>query len=291
MKKKFLLIVCFLIAFLGFSQETYNIDGESLQLKTEIDGKLDLLWTITNQKYRYFVKTEDGNIQELVNSKDENNNYQEEYKQVLNSLTGKPAGKVNLTLPSLKTYIDSYNLSQDSGYQTQDEHVKLATRLGAFVGMTNSPFVDNPENSIVPYFGAELEFFSENKLPRHAGFFSIRHQLDSDDFDYTATQLAIGYRYRFINKPSFNIYGNLKIATYTFSSGTFIEEDPDSPGTFYTIEDSGSSLKTPFTFGLGADIKLGNGYLTLAYQEIVALFLDMQGNFPIDFAVGYKFNL
>lgn len=291
MKQILSLFVLFLISISAIAQESYTINGETLQLKTEIDGKLDLLWTVDKQHYRYFIRTEDGKIQELLNTKGEDNHYQEEYKSLLNLITGNSADKVNLTVPSLKEFIDSYNISADSNYQTQNERVKLATRLGAFVGMTNSPFIDNPENSIVPYFGAEVEFFSKNKLPRHAGFFSVRHQLDSDDFDYNATQLAIGYRFRFINKEKLNIYGNLKAITYTFSSGTFIVEDPDTPGTYYTVEDSGSTFKAPFIFGLGADIKLGNGYITLAYQEIFAIFLDMQGNFPIDFAVGYKFNL
>ncbi|MCB0425796.1 MAG: hypothetical protein KDD16_00545, partial [Mangrovimonas sp.] len=105
------------------------------------------------------------------------------------------------------------------------------------------------------------------------------------------TQLAIGYRYRFINKPKFNIYGNLKIVTYSFTNFEVTYEDTDNPGTFITEDKSGSTFEAPFIFGLGADIKLGKGYITLAYQEIVALFLDMHGNFPIDFAVGYKFNL
>ena len=286
--KKLLLFACLIFTFSAVAQKDYIVNGETLELKTEVDGTLDLLWTITNQQYRYFVQTEDGNIQELLNTK-EGKNYREEYKTILSSLTGQSTKNVNLTLPSLKSYIDTFNVSQDSNYQTQDEHIKLASRLGAFVGMSNSPFIDNPENSIVPYFGAELEFFSENKLPRHAGFFSLRHQLSNDDFDYSATQLAIGYRFRFINKERINIYGNIKAITYTFSEGTFVVEDND--GETYIIEDSGSTFKAPFIFGLGADFKLGNGYLTLMYQEIFAIFLDLQGNFPVDFSLGYKFNL
>lgn len=286
--KKLLLFACLIFTFSAVAQKDYIVNGETMQLKTEVDGTLDLLWTITNQQYRYFVQTEDGNIQELLNTK-EGKNYREEYKTILSSLTGQSAKNVNLTLPSLKSYIDAFNISQDPNYQTQDEHIKLASRLGAFVGMSNSPFIDNQENSIVPYFGAELEFFSENKLPRHAGFFSLRHQLSNDDFDYSATQLAIGYRFRFINKERINIYGNIKAITYTFSEGTFVVEDND--GETYTIEDSGSTFKAPFIFGLGADFKLGNGYITLMYQEIFAVFLDLQGNFPVDFSLGYKFNL
>ena len=238
MKKTLILISCIFLTYIASAQKNYTINGETIELKTEIEGKLDLLWTIVDEHYRYFVKTEDENIQELVNTKGDNNKFQEEYKQVLTSLTGQSADKVSLTLASLKTYIDDYNIASDSSYQSQNERIKLKTRLGAFVGLTNSPFVDNPENTTVPYFGAELEFFSENKLPRHAGFFSVRHQLDNDDFPYSETQLALGYRYRFVNKPNFNIYGNLKIATYSFSKTEYVYEDTDNPGTFLTADQS-----------------------------------------------------
>ena len=288
--KKMLFYVCLLFAFSTFAQKSFTVNGESLELKTEVDGALDLMWTITDRHYRFFVKTEDGTIQELTNTKN-GKNYQEEYKTVLSSITGKSAENVNLTLPSLKSFIDAYNLSKDSEYQSQNERIKLAARLGAFVGMSNSPFIDNPENSKVPFFGAELEFFSENKLPKHAGFFSLRHQLSNDDFEYSATQLAIGYRFRFINQTAFKFYGNVKIATFSLSKYEVTFEDSDNPGVFITENESSYTLEAPFIFGLGADIKLGHGYLTLFYQELFAVFLDLQGNFPIDFSIGYKFNL
>jgi len=46
-----------------------------------------------------------------------------------------------------------------------------------------------------------------------------------------------------------------------------------------------------FIFGLGADIKLGSGYLTLVYDSLFGVFIDSKDNFPVDFAVGYKFDL
>jgi len=45
-------------------------------------------------------------------------------------------------------------------------------------------------------------------------------------------------------------------------------------------------------FGLGADFKIcDSSYITFVYDSIFALLRDNEGNFPIDFAVGYKFNL
>ena len=63
------------------------------------------------------------------------------------------------------------------------------------------------------------------------------------------------------------------------------------PNTLIEIEDSGSTLRAPFIFGLGADFKLGNGNISIIYDSLFALALDNKDNFPIDFSVGYKFNL
>ncbi|WP_370002266.1 hypothetical protein [Winogradskyella sp.] len=69
--KKIFLILIFSFAFqLNHCQETYAINGETLELKTEIDGKLDLLWNIIDGEYRYFVRTENDDIIELKNKSD-----------------------------------------------------------------------------------------------------------------------------------------------------------------------------------------------------------------------------
>jgi len=36
---------------------------------------------------------------------------------------------------------------------------------------------------------------------------------------------------------------------------------------------------------------LGNGYLFFTYNDIVGLGIDSNGEFPVDFTLGYKFNL
>ena len=106
MKKLILLIILIVSCYTGFAQNMYTVNNESIELKTEVEGTLDLLWNIFNGKYRYFVRSSDGNIQELKNTKNaETHKYQEEYKTVLDELTqdyGITADKVNLTLFSLK---------------------------------------------------------------------------------------------------------------------------------------------------------------------------------------------
>ncbi|PWK19006.1 hypothetical protein [Xanthomarina spongicola] len=294
--KKLVFILCLLLSFMSLkAQETYTVDGETLQLKTEVDGNLDLLWNIIDGQYRYFVRTENGSIQELVNTKNpDTKKYQEQYKTTLNQLTkdyGLSAEKVNLTLASLKDYINMYNSTSDLNY-SYEPRAKLKSRLGVFGGVTNQPFVNNPNNTSVPFFGAEFEIYGDSRFKRHAGYFNLRTALEADDFKYASTELGLGYRFRFINKSNFSIYGNLTFVTYTFYNQTTTYEDSTNPGSYITEDQSGSNLEAPFIFGLGSDIKITkNGYLTLAYNNLFALFIENQGNFPIDFALGFKFNL
>lgn len=278
----------FCLAFqLNYSQETYTVNGETLELKTEIDGKLDLLWNVIDGKYRYFVKTEDSTITELKNTKDDNNDYQEEYKSTLSSLTnGNSTDKLKLTLYSLRNYIDSYNASVDTSYTSTSTESNVQFRLGFSGGITNNPFVGNPDNTKTPLIGAELEIYEANVLPRHSGFLQARHAFENDDFKYNTSELSLGYRFRFINKETFSIYGQVKFATVNFSNFTFLDEND------MEVDSNETSFDIPFIFGVGSDIKVGNNsYITIIYGELFALLLDNQGNFSTDIAIGYKFNL
>ena len=71
----------------------------------------------------------------------------------------------------------------------------------------------------------EFEFYAKVVKPKQTGYFSIAHTFENPKIKYTSTQLALGYRYRFINQAVFNIYGDLKFATYTISKETFILPD------------------------------------------------------------------
>lgn len=290
--KKFIILLS-LLAFCSVAnaQQTYSVGNETLELNTEVEGTLDLLWNTINNQFRYFVRTNNGTITELKNTKGSNKKFQEEYKTELTDLTSLDASKVNLTTYSLKNFIDNYNKSKDANYVKNDSKSKLKLRLGFFGGVSNSPFVFNPNNEITPFVGSELEVVSDNITSGHAGFISLKHNFESDEFQYSATQFALGYRYRFINKTNFNIYGQSKFATLTANNSTTIIPDPDNVGSFITSENSSIDFDAALIFGLGADVKLGNGYLTLVYDSLFAVFIDNQDNFPIDFAIGYKFNL
>lgn len=294
--KKIVFILCLLFSFTHTkAQESYTVNGETIQLKTEVDGNLDLLWNVIDGQYRYFIRTEAGTIEELKNTKNpDTRKYQEEYKTTLNSLTqeyGLTADKVNLTLVSLKDYINIYNSTSDLNYSFEPRS-KLQTRIGVFGGITNQPFIYNPNNTTVPFFGAEFEIYSDTSFKRHAGYFSLRSALEDDEFKYSATELGLGYRFRVINKPSFSFYGNVTFVTYTFVNETISYENPSNPGSYISEDQSSSNLEAPFIFGLGSDIKvIKNGYITLAYNNLFAFFIENQGNFPTDFALGFKFNL
>jgi hypothetical protein len=290
MNKIIITLVFTLLSITCFAQMTHTIDGKSYELTEEITGKASLFYVISEGEYRYFIK-KDNSLTELSNTKDENGKYQSEYKEILSILTadaGMDISKVNLTLGSLRTYIDNYNKASDIDYRLQAERPETKARLGIFGGVSNNPFVRNPNNTIVPIFGAEAEVY-DAKRSRHSLGVLFKQSLKADDFKYSSSQFGLFYRFRVVNKESFSIYPQATFATYTFSKS----ETTTTIGTTTTLtKSSGSALDAPIILGLGADIKLGNGYITVSANEIFALInFDNQGNTPVDLRLGYKFNL
>lgn len=289
MKKLGLILLLFCTFSSAFSQKDYKINGKSYQLKTEVEGSIDLLWNIIDGNYRYFV-TKDDKIEELTNTKTDNGSYQQEYIKTLSQLTGKSEinpKEVKLTLPSLRNFINSYNASVDSNYAIPESKINMKSRLGFFGGITNNPFVENPDNVSTPLFGAELELFDDNMAKRHAVFFQLTHVLESDELKFSTTEIALGYRFRFIYTEKFNMHANLKLVTLSFSNSTTTLEEGGEP-----LDKSATSFDAPVIFGLGADIKISeNSFITFYYNELFALSLDNQGNFSTNIALGYKFNL
>ncbi len=292
--KKFFLFLYFLFSYtLIHAQASYTVNGETLQLKTEVEGTLDLLWNIIDDEYRYFIRTSDNTITELVNTRDDNDNYNEQYKTTLANATsgaGNSTDKVNLTLPSLITYIEAYNKSQDANFKSTHFKSKAQLRLQVFGGITNSPFVNNPENIKTPVFGAELEVSEGKESPRHSGFIQIRHVLDDEEsFPYSTTELSLGYRFRFIRSRGFNLFADVKVATVNISKGRISESEGL---VVYNKEATNTAFDVPFVFGIGADIRISNrSFITLGYNQLFAVLLDNQGNFSTDVTLGYKVQL
>ena len=289
---KFIIITVFaiLLSVSSFAQITHKIDGKSYDLTEEITGKASLYYTIIDEEYHYFIKKDD-NLTELTNTKDDNGKYQGEYKEILSILTadaGMDISNVNLTIGSLRKYVDNYNKFSDIDYRLQAERPVTKARLGFFGGVSNNPFIKNTNNTIVPIFGAEAEVYDE-KRSRHSLGLAFKQSLKADEFDYTSSQFGIFYRFRVIHKEAFSIYPQATFATYTFSNSKTTTNDG---GTITTIKSSGSALDAPIILGLGADIKLGKGYITLSANELFALIeFENNGNFPLDLRLGYKFNM
>lgn len=273
-----------------YAQQQYTIDGKTYDLKTDVDGPLTLLWNTIDGEYRYFSKKE-NEISELKNTK-EQGRYQEEYKDVLQKQTADvniSSEKVNLTLPSLHSFFVEYNKLRNPNYTETEKNIELQFRLGGFVGVTNSVYTENIDNALQAVVGLELEMVDVIKLKRHAMVLGFRQTFESSDYKYSASQLSLNYRFKFIKSPKFDMYVNAKFVTLTY----FKKETIIIPfGGLATIEtDSGSDFNAPLTFGIGADYKVGNGYITFNYNDIVGLSVDSNGEFPIDFSLGYKFNL
>lgn len=293
MKKKLFCFCAIFVIYFSEAQESYNINGETITLKTEVDGHLDLLWNVIDNQYRYFIRTSDNTITELTNTRNDEGDYQEEYKTTLANATNGAisAAKVNLTLPSLITYIETYNKQQDAGFTSTHPKNKLDLRLAIFGGITNSPFVNNPDNAITPVFGAELEVAQDKEQPRHSGFLQLRHVFkDEDKFPYETTELSLGYRYRFFSNDKFNIFADVKAATLNISKATVVRVDEDDNP--YLEDISETAFDVPFVFGLGVDFKISDrGFVTFGYNQLFAAFLDNQDNFSTDFTIGYRFKL
>jgi hypothetical protein len=290
MKHVFLTFAFLLTLHIGVSQETYTVNNETLTLKTEVEGDLDLLWTSGDDGvFRYFVKKEDNSIVELKNTKT-GKDYNREYITTLFTLTQTNASDTKYTLYGLRKFIDDYNKTQDTSY-VGDVETKLGLKLAVFGGITNNPFVRNPDNKTTPFASAELEVSDALNQSRHAGFANVRQTFGSDDFEYNATQLALGYRYRFVNTNNIKVYAQTKFATITYASTKDFELD-ETTNTFVEVDNSGTTFDAPFIFGLGADFKVGStGSISVIYDSLFSAVFKDNYNFPMDFAIGYKFSL
>ncbi len=283
----FTLVAFLFISATGTAQQTYTVDGKQYTLSTEADGALTLLWAVVDGEYRYFAK-KSGAIIELKNTK-MNGKYQEEYKGSLKTLTNDApvsAQNTKLTLPSLKDYFNTYNKKKDPNYTVETKNIQLKTRLGAFVGVTNSIFTDNPTNAFQPVAGVDFEIFDEVKLKRHAVVIRFKQTFESSEYAFSASQLSLNYRFKFVISPRFDAYINAKFVTYTYVEREVFQGTPP-----VAVPQSGGDLTAPAIFGLGADYRLGNGYLTFNYNDIVGIGVDSNGEFPLEFTLGYKFNL
>jgi hypothetical protein len=273
------------------AQNNYTVNDENLSLKTEVAGTLTLLWNTINGEYRYFSK-KDSAIVALTNT-NENGSYQNEFRQTLASQTSDAAietSQLKFTLPSLRKFFNKYNAAADPSFTATAAPLKPALRLGAFAGITNSHFTDNPTNATQLQVGAELELIDRAKLKRHAMLLRLANTFESSDYNYSAFQASLNYRFKFVMQPKFDVYVNSKFLSYTSFNGEFIFEEAGAPEPV-VVPTSGNSFAVPVTLGLGADIALGNGFITVNFDDLVGLNATNNGEFPTNLQLGYKFEL
>ena len=292
--KRLLILCCVLFAPFYVSAQTasYTVNGTELELRTDVEGPLTLLWNIIDQEYRYFIKKEET-IVAIVNEK-VGKKYTDSYKKQLDTLTEDfpvSSDKTNLTLASLRKFVNAYNTQADPNYVINSTTVsKIDLRLGGFVGITNSVFTNNPENISNSQLGVDFEILDAVALPRHAIVVQYKQTLSSDEFDFSSSQFSINHRFKFVNSEKIAVYLNTKLITYTRSSRGDSEIDEEIALEIEELNDGGN-FQGPILFGLGADIALGKGFLTLNYHDAYSFFLDDNGEFPVDVSIGYKFNL
>lgn len=293
--KQLLYIFIFSIGLcFSHAQDSITFQGKTLNVNTEANGELDLLWTITDGIYRYFARTASGEIYELKNTKDASNSYTNEYKTVLAELTGLKSevlDKVKLTVSSLRSFFDDYNKTKNPNYNGEDFTSKVNFRLGFFTGVTNHPQVEFIENNTAFQFAAELELYGDTTNPRHSGLLQARQTFGSDG-EYTSTEFSLGYRFRVIRKPGFNLYIQNRFASVNIFSVDRVILPNSMTSTATIVNQNETEFEVPFFFGVGADIKISdNSYISIIYDRFSALGLDSRGDFPADFTIGYKFNL
>ena len=280
----FTIVALFLFATSLNAQQQYTVDGKEYSLNTEIEGPLTLLWNVIDGEYRYFLKK--GNtVEELKNTKVDGK-YQEEFKEVLNEQTsgsGVKLSNVKFTRPGLSDVVVEYNKVTDPSFTYKESSVALKFRLGVFAGISNNVYSSNINNDLGPVGGIDFEVVDEVKLRRHSVVVRFRQAFKYGITKFSS-QLSMNYRFKFVKTPKLDIFINTKFVAWTYSE----RELPTDP----VSETSSSNFNAPAAFGLGADYAVGNGYITFQYNDIVAVGVSNQDdNFPVDFTVGYKFNL
>lgn len=280
----------FFISTTIHAQQNYTVNGETYSLNTDVEGELTLLWNSINGEYRYFSKK--GNtIEELTNTK-QNGDFREEYKEILKRQTsdaGLSTEKVKLTLPSLHDFFVKYNQKKNPGFSETKPPIALKLRLGAFAGISNAIFSANPTNELLPVAGIDLELIDNVKLKRHALVLRFKETFKTTDYNYSASQFSLNYRFKFIKTPKFDAFANCKFAALSFFNKETTVVNLGAPAT--VNKKSGSDFSAPITFGIGADYRVGNGYITFCYNDIVGLNVESNDEFPVDFTIGYKFTL
>lgn len=293
MKPLLTLLIALFLFNLSNAQENYSYQGKEYSLIKTVDGELDLLYNIIDGEYRYFISRNE-NLEELINTK-ENGKYAEQYKTTLQTFANDEnisTQRVNLTLSSLQEFIITYNTLKDDDFEDPRKQISVNSRLGFFGGITNLVYTANPGNETAPLLGAEWEIYSDETLKRHSAFVQFRYVFESEEYKYSEAQFSLNYRFKIINLSDFHFYVDTEFINLNFYNENYIIIDTENPLNNEEINRKDSELNFPISFGAGVAYKITpHGFLTFSYNDVVSLAEDTNGEFPIDFTLGYKFKM
>jgi hypothetical protein len=219
---------------------------------------------------------------------------EDRYKEQLRSLAGDAKLRiqdVKFVLYSLRHFTNSYNALVQEGYSFNEATDDIHHRIGLFVGLSNNIYTHNPQNILAPMLSLEYEFFDPNLAPRHVAFLQLRHSFKQDAYRYSSTQFSINYRFKALYFSGFNVHLDAELATFLYSEDNI--RITDTTGEVTAIKkESGFSFTAPFNFGVGTDIRVTEkSFISLSYNDIFSIVLDGNGHFPVDFSIGYKYDL
>ena len=292
-RAKLLIVSIFLgLTISSMAQETYIIEGDTLQLNREVKGSLSLFWSQEENQYRYFVQK--GNKLIELRNNGVNGETKKEYQLQLKDLTrdaGMHTGDVKFLLYSLKHFTNRYNARVQEDYEYNAASANVRQRVGLFTGLSNNRYTTNPENVLSPVLGLEYELYDPNLARRHSAFVHLRQSFKREDYSYSSTQLSLNYRFKLLYFNGFDVHIDTELATLYYS-----EEDVyltnDAGEIIEVREENGLDFTAPLSFGVGADFRTSeHGFITFSYNDVVSIVLDGNGSFPVDFSIGYKYSL
>lgn len=287
-----LFIVFFLFTATISAQEVFIIEGDTVTLHREVNGTLSLYWAKKNEDYRYFIQKK-KRMAELKNS-EVDGVPQEEFKAQLADFTSDAeidTHDAKFLLYSLKHFVNRYNALVQEEYSYNAATANIKHRLSLFTGLSNNRYTENPDNKIAPILGLDFEFYDPNLAKRHAAFLQLRQSFKKEDYHYGSTQFSINYRFRPLIFEKFDVHINVELVTFNYYEDQL--DVLDETGNVVDVkQDKGISFTAPLNFGIGTDYKVTEAsYITFGYNDIFSLVLDSNEKFPIDFTIGYKFNL
>jgi hypothetical protein len=270
------------------AQEIFIINQDTLELTKEVQGTLSLFWNKEGQRYRYFVQKKDRMV-ELHNT-----NGNQEYKEQLEKLTADANIKtkdVQFVLYSLRHFTNTYNSLIEEEYIFNEATENIQQKIGLFTGLSNNVYTNNPDNILAPVVGIEWEFYDPNLAPRHSAFLQLRQSFKQDEYRHSSTALSLNYRFKALYFQNFDLHIDTRLATLYYSDDSITVRDEE--GQIIAVRDeSGFTFTAPISFGVGSDIQITeNSYITLGYNDIFAIVWESNGSFPVDFTIGYKYNL